>query len=73
MFKLLKPQLILNTTSLLARNYASKKEFCKQMNWTRPVKIPCIFPEKSGDLKQFPDINPKEFMLEFKNSKELQT
>ncbi|XP_069705268.1 small ribosomal subunit protein uS15m [Periplaneta americana] len=44
-----------------------------KIKWVRPPKIPCIKPEKSGDLTQFPSVDIKQLPLEFQNSEELKT
>jgi hypothetical protein len=53
------------------RNYAFKSEL--KIKWVRPPKIPCIKPEKSGDLVAPPPVDKKQYPLEFHNSEELKT
>ena len=53
------------------REYAFKSNL--KIKWVRPEKIPCIKPEKSGDLSQLPKLKQDELLLEFRNSKELET
>ncbi|XP_054738978.1 28S ribosomal protein S15, mitochondrial [Anastrepha obliqua] len=55
----------------LTRDYAFKSDL--KIKWVRPVKIPSTNPEKSGDLGKLPPVNEKEFLLEYKNSTELQS
>lgn len=52
------------------RNYAFKSDL--KIKWVRPEKIPCTKPQKSGDLEPINKIPSKEFVFDFKNSKELQ-
>lgn len=63
----------LRTVNVIARQsvreYAFKSDL--KIKWNRPEKIPCILPEKSGDLSKLPPINPKEVVPEFRDSKEL--
>ncbi|XP_050307331.1 28S ribosomal protein S15, mitochondrial [Anthonomus grandis grandis] len=58
-------------TSLIVRTYAFKSDL--KIKWVRPEKICCTKPEKSGDLAPMPPIDKKQFLLEFRNSKELET
>jgi hypothetical protein len=53
------------------RNYAFKSDL--KIKWVRPPKIPCIKPEKSGDLVPLPPVDKKQYPLEFQNSEELKT
>lgn len=53
------------------RNYAFKSEL--KIKWVRPEKIPCIRPEKSGDLERRQKIDVTQLRFEFRNSKELDT
>lgn len=52
------------------RGYAMRSDL--KIKWKRPEKISCIKPEKSGDCSPLPMIDPKQFMLEFQKSQELQ-
>ncbi|XP_066254416.1 small ribosomal subunit protein uS15m [Euwallacea similis] len=61
------PQLI----GLIVRSYAFKSDL--KIKWVRPEKIPCFKPEKSGDLSPKPPIDKNQYLLEFRNSKELET
>lgn len=67
-FRLLKNSLEYN---IISRNYAFKSDL--KIKWVRPEKIPCIRPEKSGDLSGQPDIDKSLPRYEFRNSKELET
>lgn len=58
-------------TKTAIRTYAFKSDL--KIKWVRPEKIPCYKPKKSGDLKPMPEIDKKQFLLEFQNSKELET
>ncbi|CAH1118449.1 unnamed protein product [Phaedon cochleariae] len=62
-------KLTLNKT--FVRNYAFKSDL--KIKWVRPEVIPSYKPGKSGDLGGVPPIEKQQFMLDFKNSKELQT
>ncbi|XP_075165942.1 28S ribosomal protein S15, mitochondrial [Haematobia irritans] len=67
---------ILRTSAILinrqaTRQYAFKSDL--KIKWVRPEKISCIHPEKSGDCSKLPTVNPKELMLGFEKSKELET
>jgi hypothetical protein len=53
------------------RNYAFKSDL--KIKWVRPPKVPCIKPEKSGDLASLPPVDKKQYPLEFQNSEELKT
>jgi small subunit ribosomal protein S15 len=53
------------------RSYAFKSDL--KIKWVRPEKIPCIRPEKSGDLECVPKIDLSQPQLLFRESKELQT
>ncbi|XP_023706330.1 28S ribosomal protein S15, mitochondrial [Cryptotermes secundus] len=55
----------------IIRNYAFKSDL--KIKWVRPPKIPCIKPEKSGDLASLPPVDKKQYPLEFQNSEELKT
>ncbi|XP_017460576.1 PREDICTED: 28S ribosomal protein S15, mitochondrial [Rhagoletis zephyria] len=55
----------------LSREYAFKSDL--KIKWVRPEKIPCTKPEKSGDLGKLPPVNEKEFLLDYKDSRELQS
>lgn len=57
--------------NIIFRNYAFKSDL--KIKWNRPEKIPCYKPEKSGDLKGFPKLDKKQVLLEFRDSKELQS
>lgn len=57
--------------NIITRNYAFKSDL--KIKWVRPEKIPCIRPEKSGDLSGKPDIDNSLIRYEFRNSKELAT
>lgn len=57
-----------NLTS--TRNYAFKSDL--KIKWVRPEKIPSTQPQKSGDLEAINKIPSKEYLFDFKNSKELQ-
>ncbi|XP_017777887.1 PREDICTED: 28S ribosomal protein S15, mitochondrial [Nicrophorus vespilloides] len=52
------------------RNYAFKSDL--KIKWTKPEKIACFRPEKSGDLEGMPDIDKSRYPLQFKNCKELE-
>lgn len=53
------------------RNYAFKSDL--KIKWVRPPKIPCIKPEKSGDLALLPAVDKNQYPLEFQKSEELKT
>lgn len=53
------------------RNYAFKSDL--KIKWVRPEKIPSVNPQKSGDLEPINEIPGKEYLFEFKNSKELES
>ncbi|KAL5285674.1 MRPS15 family protein [Megaselia abdita] len=55
----------------LVRNYAFKSDL--KIKWVRPEKIPCFYPEKSGDLSKLTPISGTETSLDFKDSRELNT
>lgn len=55
----------------LARNYAFKTDL--KVKWIRPEKIPCIKPQKSGDLKSWVIPDQKRFMPNYEKSEELKT
>ncbi|XP_005178354.1 small ribosomal subunit protein uS15m [Musca domestica] len=55
----------------VVRQYAFKSDL--KIKWVRPEKIPSIHPEKSGDCSKLSAVNPKELMLGFEKSKELET
>lgn len=55
----------------LVRNYAFKSDL--KIKWVRPEKIPCFYPEKSGDLAKLPKIPETEVSYDFKDSRELET
>ncbi|CAH1981291.1 unnamed protein product [Acanthoscelides obtectus] len=55
----------------LYRHYAFKSDL--KIKWVRPEKIPCYKPAKSGDLESFPGIDKKQPILDFRDSKELET
>jgi small subunit ribosomal protein S15 len=55
----------------IVRNYAFKSDL--EIKWVRPPKVPCIKPEKSGDLASLPPVDNKQYPLEFQNSEELKT
>lgn len=57
--------------SQIIRNYAFKSDL--KIKWVRPPKVPCIKPEKSGDLASHPPVDNKQYPLEFQNSEELKT
>ncbi|XP_061395767.1 small ribosomal subunit protein uS15m [Musca vetustissima] len=59
------------TQRSVVRQYAFKSDL--KIKWVRPEKIPSIHPEKSGDCAKLPPVNPKELMLGFDKSKELET
>lgn len=59
--------------SLILKNITRTFKSDLKIKWVRPQKILCIKPEKSGDLKPMPQIDKSQFILEFRNSKELQT
>lgn len=59
------------TLNLLLRNYAFKSDL--KIKWVRPEPIPAYKPQKSGDLEPMKKVNPNDLILEFRNSKELQT
>lgn len=52
------------------RNYAFKSDL--KIKWVRPEKIPCTKPQKSGDLEPITEVPSKEYLCDFKNSKELE-
>lgn len=47
-------------------------EVFKRIQWKRPVKVPCILPEKSGDLSGLPKVDLNEPAPLFKESPEYQ-
>lgn len=53
------------------RFYAFKSDL--KIKWVRPVKVPSFKPEKSGDVEIYPKSDKSRFLLEFQNSKELET
>ena len=55
--------------STFRRGYAKEKF---SIEWTRPEKVSCILPEKSGDLGLDYKIHPKEPCKLYKNIPELQ-
>lgn len=57
--------------NICLRTYAFKSDL--KIKWIRPEKIPCYKPEKSGDLEGLPKIDKQQVVLDFKNSKELET
>lgn len=65
---------ILNKTiacNIIARNYAFKSDL--KIKWVRPEKIPCIMPQKSGDLKPKQQVDNSVLRYEFRHSKELES
>lgn len=60
-----------NGNKVLSRSYAFKSDL--KIKWKRPEHISCIKPDKSGDLKIFPKVDTTQIVLEFQDSKELQT
>lgn len=72
MNKLLLPQAVRSAVHQIAvRTYAFKSDL--KIKWVRPERILCTKPQKSGDRSSYPDIDPKQYVLEFQNSKELET
>ncbi|KAH1013679.1 hypothetical protein HUJ04_002642 [Dendroctonus ponderosae] len=55
----------------IVRNYAFKTDL--KIKWVRPEKIPCYKPQKSGDLAGIPEQDKGQYLLEFRNSKELES
>uniref|UniRef100_A0A182QMJ2 Small ribosomal subunit protein uS15m n=1 Tax=Anopheles farauti TaxID=69004 RepID=A0A182QMJ2_9DIPT len=55
----------------IVRTYALKSDL--KIKWVRPEKIPCIRPEKSGDLQPMPKIAGNELLKDYRESKELET
>lgn len=53
-----------------SRSYAMRSDL--KIKWVRPEKISCIKPEKSGDCSPLPMADPKQFMLEFQKSHDLE-
>lgn len=60
-----------NLTSIPCRSYAFKSDL--KIKWVRPEKIPCIKPEKSGDIEGMMKIDLTQPQLLFRQSKELET
>lgn len=72
MNKLINSQLLFHkSNNIISRTYAFKSDL--KIKWVRPEKILSIKPEKSGDKSPFPEIDKNHYMLEFQNSKELET
>lgn len=65
--KILKKNLSL---CFLSRNYAFKSDL--KIKWIRPEKIPCVHPQKSGDLVGKSEIDKTLLRYEFRDSKELE-
>lgn len=55
--------------SITQRNYAFKSDL--KIKWVRPEKIPSYKSAISGDLEPIPEIDQKQFQLEFRDCKEL--
>lgn len=62
-----KQSVIINT----ARHYAFKSDL--KIKWVRPEKIASHKAAKSGDLTSMPKIDKSQYILEFQNSKELES
>lgn len=57
---------------ILSRNYGTKYyKTDLKVQWTRPEKISCLMPEKSGDLSSFEKPDPKNLLIHFEKSEEL--
>lgn len=68
---LISPLIFNNCKSILSRNYAFKSDL--KIKWIRPEKIPCIRPEKSGDLSPMPKFDENLPTVAFQQCKELET
>lgn len=68
---ILSPLIFNNCKAIFTRNYAFKSDL--KIKWIRPKKIPCIRPEKSGDLSPMPKFDEKSPTVDFRHSKELET
>lgn len=53
--------------------YKHEVEVAKRIKWKRPEKVPCILPQKSGDLSALPDQDFNKPPPLFKESTEYQT
>ncbi|XP_034233526.1 28S ribosomal protein S15, mitochondrial [Thrips palmi] len=53
--------------------YKHEVEVSKRIQWKRPERVPCILPEKSGDLSGLPEVDLNEPPPLFKDSTEFQT
>lgn len=53
--------------------YKHQVEVEKRIQWKRPVKVPCILPEKSGDLSALPEQDLDKPPSLFEKSSEYQT
>lgn len=53
--------------------YKHKVEVEKRIKWERPVKVPCILPQKSGELSGLPEIDYDKPPPLYEKSKEYQT
>lgn len=71
MNKILLPTTLRTGAQLISRNYAFKSDL--KIKWVRPEKILCTKAAKSGDLSAFPSVDPKQYVKEFQQSKELET
>lgn len=71
MNKLFLPQTLRSTVQQTIRTYAFKSDL--KIKWVRPEKILCTKPVKSGDQSSYPAIDPKQYVLEFQQSKELES
>lgn len=70
-FHLISLRNTVSPASILSRNYAFKTDL--KTKWVHPEKIPCIKPQKSGDLSPFESPDQKRFLLNFDKSEELKT
>lgn len=71
MNKLLMPPTLRSGVQLISRSYAFKSDL--KIKWVRPEKILCTKAKKSGDQSPFPAVDPKQYVKEFQQSKELET
>lgn len=56
----------------VTRNYAHVSKSNLKIQWARPEKICCTKPQKSGDLEPLNKLPTKEYLYDFKGSKELE-
>ncbi|CRL08535.1 CLUMA_CG021342, isoform A [Clunio marinus] len=70
-FKLISLTAPVTSSVILSRNYAFKSDL--KIYWKRPVKVPSISPEKSGDLEKITWPKENELMESYEKSEELKT